>query len=148
MEDPHLGQQERGDRLALAAQVLDGRLAFDAGDPAARVARLYEAALDRLPDQGGLNFWIDSIRDGEPLSSLASGFLSAPEFTARFGDIADNGAFVDRLYLNVLGRAGEAEGRAFWMAMLDNGAGLDITFDLYGYLRPQPATAGGGSDAR
>ena len=28
------------------------------------------------------------------------------------------------------------------------GAGLDVTFDLYGYLRPQPAAAGGGSDAR
>jgi Ca2+-binding RTX toxin-like protein len=31
----------------------DGRLVFDAADPAAQVARLYEAALDRLPDQGG-----------------------------------------------------------------------------------------------
>ncbi|CAA9260673.1 MAG: Alkaline phosphatase [uncultured Acetobacteraceae bacterium] len=101
----------------------DGRLVFDAGDPAARVAHLYEAALDRLPDQGGLNFWIDAVQDGRPLSELARGFLGSGEFRARFGDMADNGAFVDRLYQNVLGRAGEAEGRKFWIDSMNNGAG-------------------------
>jgi hypothetical protein len=100
----------------------DGRLVLDAADPAAKVARLYEAALDRLPDQSGMNFWTAAVQNGEPLSSLASGFLSAPEFTARFGDIADDGAFVDRLYLNVLGRAGEADGRKFWVDSLGGGA--------------------------
>ncbi len=112
------------DTLANVEEVrfVDGRLAFDPTDPAARVARLYEAALDRLPDQFGLNFWIGAVQNGEPLSSLASGFLSSPEFRARFGDFADQGAFVDQLYLNVLGRAGEAEGRAFWVGTLNSGA--------------------------
>ncbi len=101
----------------------DGRLVFDADDVAARVARLYEAALDRLPDQGGLNFWIDAVQGGQPLSALASGFLASPEFQARFGGATgDNGAFVDQLYQNVLGRAGEAGGRKFWVDSLNNGA--------------------------
>jgi hypothetical protein len=101
---------------------VDGRLVLNAYDPAAKVARLYEASLDRLPDQGGLNFWIGAVQNGEPLSSLASGFLASPEFVARFGGAtADSGAFVDRLYLNVLGRAGEAEGRAFWVGTLNGG---------------------------
>jgi len=100
----------------------DGRLVVDTDDPAARVARLYEAALDRLPDQAGLNFWIDAVQDGRPLSELARGFLGSGEFRARFADTADNGAFVDRLYANVLGRAGEAEGRKFWVDSLDRGA--------------------------
>ena len=103
------------------ARFADGRLVLNAADPAARVVRLYEAALDRLPDQGGLNFWIAAVQNGEPLSSLASGFLSSPEFRARFGDFADNGAFVDRLYQNVLGRAGEPDGRAFWVGTLNGG---------------------------
>ena len=101
----------------------DGRLVMDAEDAAARVVRLYEAALDRLPDQGGLNFWIDAVQDGRSLSELARGFLGSGEFRARFGDMADNGAFVDRLYQNVLGRAGEAEGRKFWIDSMNNGAG-------------------------
>ncbi len=101
---------------------LDGRLVFDADDPAARVARLYEAALDRLPDQGGLNFWIGAVQHGQPLSNLAAGFIASAEFRSRFGDMADNGAFVDRLYLNVLNRPGEAEGRQFWTNSMNNGA--------------------------
>jgi hypothetical protein len=105
------------------ATFADGRLVMDADAAAARVARLYEAALDRLPDQGGLNFWIASAQDGHPLSALAAGFAGSGEFVARFGAAAsDNGAYVDRLYQNVLGRAGEAEGRAFWVASLNGGA--------------------------
>ncbi len=101
----------------------DGRLVFDADDPAARVARLYEAALDRLPDQGGLNFWTDAVEAGQPLSALASGFLASAEFQGRFGGAtSSNGAFVDQLYLNILGRAGEAGGRDFWVNSLTAGA--------------------------
>jgi hypothetical protein len=84
--------------------------------------RLYDAALDRLPDRGGFEFWVGALQKGGALSSLASGFLSSEEFAARFGDAsADDAAFVDRLYQNVLGRAGEAEGRAFWGDSLGKG---------------------------
>ena len=102
---------------------LDGRLVFDAADPAAQVVRLYEAALDRLPDQGGLNFWIGAVQHGQPLANLAAGFIGSAEFRSRFGDMADNGAFVDQLYLNVLNRAGEAEGRQFWVNSMNSGMG-------------------------
>ena len=97
----------------------DGRLVFDVHDPAARVLRLYEAALDRLPDQGGLNHWIDAVQDGQPLAALASFFLRSPEFGARFGDVPDIGAFVDQLYANVLGRAGDVGGRQFWVELAE-----------------------------
>ncbi len=100
----------------------DGRLVFDADDPAAQVVRLYEAALDRLPEQGGLNAWIHAVQHGQPLSKIAAGFLGSTEFQSRFGAMHDSGAFVDQLYVNVLGRVGEAEGRAFWVGLLDRGA--------------------------
>ncbi len=99
----------------------DGRLVLDIDDPAARVVRLYEAALDRLPDQGGLNFWTGAVQNGQPLADLAAAFINSAEFRTRFGDVADNGAFVDQLYLNVLNRPGEAEGRQFWVNSLNNG---------------------------
>ena len=44
------------------------------------MVRLYEAALDRLPDQGGLNFWIDALQDGLSLSVLAGAFVASAEF--------------------------------------------------------------------
>ena len=93
------------------ATFADGRLVMDENDPAARVVRLYEAALDRVPDQGGLNFWIDAIQHGQSLTALAQGFIASSEFESRFGGAsASNGAFVDQLYLNVLGRAAEQGG--------------------------------------
>ena len=101
----------------------DGRLVMDENDPAARVTRLYEAGLNRLPDQGGLNFWIDAVQGGQSLSGLAGGFIASPEFQARFGGAtSSNDAFVDQLYLNVLGRAAEQGGRDFWVNSLDRGA--------------------------
>ena len=99
-----------------------GRVVLGAESHAAQALRLYGAALDRLPDRAGLEFWMDAARDGQPLPALAGAFLGSAEFRARFGDAADNGAFVDRLYQNVLGRAGEADGRGFWAAALDKGA--------------------------
>jgi hypothetical protein len=118
----HAGQT---DAIANVEEIrfADGRITFDAADPAAKVVRLYEAALDRLPNQSGLNFWIDALQDGRPLAQLADGFLSSPEFAARFGDTSSSSAFVDRLYLNVLGRAGEAEGRGYWVDALDTRVG-------------------------
>ena len=101
----------------------DGRLVMDENDPAARVTRLYEAALDRLPDQSGLNFWIDAVQGGQSLSGLAQGFIASGEFQGRFGGATTgNGAFVDQLYQNVLGRAGEQGGRDFWVGTLNSGA--------------------------
>ena len=100
----------------------DGRLVMDENDPAARVVRLYEAALNRLPDQGGLNYWIDALQDGLSINVLARAFVESAEFQSRFGGAtASNGAFVDQLYLNVLDRAGDAGGRAYWVDMMDKG---------------------------
>ena len=119
---------QRGDQTDTLAGIVevrfaDGRLVFDAGDPAARVARLYEAALDRLPDQGGLNFWIGAVQQGQALSGLAEAFLASPEFQARFGGAStSSGAFMDQLYQDVLDRPGEAGGRGYWVGILDSGA--------------------------
>ncbi|MBD0272345.1 MAG: DUF4214 domain-containing protein [Acetobacteraceae bacterium] len=102
----------------------DGRLVFATDDPAAQVVRLYEAALDRTPEQGGLNFWIDAVQHGRPLAELAQCFLDSAEFHARFGDTTGtNGAFVDRLYHNVLGREGDIQGYAYWSKAVGYGMG-------------------------
>ncbi len=100
---------------------IDGRVVFDPADPAASVTRLYRAALGRSPDQGGLVFWTASIKAGAPLVTLADGFLSSSEFTGRFGSGLANVDYVTRLYQNVLGRAPDASGLAFFTGDLDSG---------------------------
>lgn len=107
-------------RNAEEIRFLDGRLVLDVGDAAAKVSRLYQAALARTPDQGGLNFWIDRLNAGTALDALSASFVESAEFMTRYGTL-DNGGYVGLLYQNVLGRAPDAEGRAFWVNAVTNG---------------------------
>jgi Domain of unknown function (DUF4214) len=84
------------------------------------VVRLYEAYFGRGPDTGGLAFWVGRIRSGTPTANVSDAFAGSPEFVARYGSLS-NGAFVDRVYRNVLGRAPDAVGAAFWTGVLDSG---------------------------
>lgn len=100
---------------------LDGRLVLDPADPAAQVVRLYKAALGRDPDQSGLNYWIDRLERGGQLGDLGEAFIRSPEYAGRYG-APDDAGYVNQLYQNVLGRAGDDAGRSFWTGRLQQGA--------------------------
>ena len=117
----HRGQTDTARGVA-EMRFIDGRMVLDANDPAAAVTRLYQASLGRPPDQGGLNFWIGAVQAGAPLADLATAFLASPEFATRFGTGLPNDSFVTALYQNVLGRAPDVGGLAFWTGNLDRGA--------------------------
>jgi hypothetical protein len=109
----------------------DGVGRFDATGNAEEAARLYQAALNRLPDAGGLDFWtaqLDSQTLG--LNDVALAFIHSAEFSARNGSL-DNQSFVQQLYQNVLGRAGESGGLQFWTGQL--GAGESRAQVLVGF---------------
>lgn len=115
-----------GERLVRGAgeiRFLDGRLVFDPSDPAAQVARLYQAGLGRQADAEGLSHWTERLRGGDALSRLAGEFLDGPEFVARFGRDDSDAGVVGAIYRNVLGRAPDADGGAYWTGRLAEGAG-------------------------
>ncbi len=85
------------------------------------VARLYFASLGRVPDSAGLNYWVGQFRAGVTLSAIAAQFITSAEFQQRFGSGLTTSEFVDLLYLNVLGRAGETAGRTYWINELNQG---------------------------
>lgn len=87
----------------------------------APLVRLYRAMLERRPDAAGLAFWLDRLEGGGSLAHTASAFAASPEFRERYGSL-DDGAFVDRLYENVLDRPADAAGRAHWVQQLRRGA--------------------------
>ena len=89
-------------------------------DKATAIARLYAAAFDRFPRQGGLNFWIDRYESGLSLVQIAKQFVQSPEFDQRFGDLGDT-EFVEQLFLNILGREGAQSGIDFWVGLLERG---------------------------
>lgn len=91
-------------------QFVDGILSFDVDGIPAQVMRLYDAALDRLPDQAGLEVQVQAIASGaNTLAGLAQAFIASPEFQDRYGNLSDR-AFVEQLYRFCLNREGDEPG--------------------------------------
>ncbi len=103
----------------------------------AQVALLYEAALGREPDSGGLANWVN-IYDTLPTSvqaagvytslaetsggfngslSIADGFIDSAEFQTKYGSLT-NQQYITQLYANVLHRTPDQGGMDTWMAAL------------------------------
>lgn len=84
------------------------------------VAALYVAIFNRAPDLAGLEFWSTQIHDGASLTSVAMGFAQHEVFTSDMGAL-DDAAFVNALYSNILGGAGDRTGIQGWVAQLAAG---------------------------
>lgn len=85
------------------------------------VARLYTAGLGREPEQGGFDFWITEYTLGNwTFPRMAEFFVASPEFEQSYGTLTQD-QFIRQLYINVLGREGEAGGMAFWNAQMNAG---------------------------
>jgi hypothetical protein len=85
------------------------------------VARLYFGALQRLPDAAGMDFWMQQEQSGTSLSQIASAFTASKEFTDIYGGLSDT-AFVDKLYLNMQGKAPTPAQESVWVNQLTAGA--------------------------
>ena len=102
-------------------QFTDASLTFDAFPAAAEAFRLYNAAFDRQPDVAGGTYWSHRLESGVPLLSVANAFVNSQEFSQHYGMSPSNQAFINDLYQNVLGRAPDAAGSAYWSGQLTHG---------------------------
>jgi len=90
-------------------------------DTTLSIARLYQAAFDRSPDEGGLNFWIDQWEGVNlSLTRISDEFFASQEFTDTYGSLSNND-YVTQLYANVLNRTPDQGGLDFWTNGLSNG---------------------------
>jgi len=96
-------------------------MAFDMDGTMGQVYRLYQAALNRAPDTGGLDYWVNAVGNGQSLTELATGFIQSAEFQSLYGSNPGNDQFVDLLYENVLNRDPDTAGNSYWMNRLATG---------------------------
>lgn len=114
-----------------AIHYADGRVVFDLNDPVSQVVRLYQSALGRQPDQGGLHFWEKALESQQfSLVDLAGSFIVSNEYVGRFGADLNNTDFMVRIYQNILGRQPEQEGLNFWVNSLDQGNSRSLVLSL------------------
>ncbi len=97
----------------------DKGTAFDTDGAAGQAYRLYQAAFDRTPDDFGIGFWISQLDKGIPLLDVANAFIGSAEFKDKYAKATTNAALVDQFYANILHRAPDATGQAFWTGVLD-----------------------------
>lgn len=84
------------------------------------VYRLYQATLDRAPDEAGLKGWAEILGNGQSFQSVVSGFTNSSEFQTRYGTTT-NDEFVTLLYNNVLERAPSNAELQGWLDLIDGG---------------------------
>jgi hypothetical protein len=84
------------------------------------VAAMYAAILHRAPEPAGSAFWSRQLIDGAVPDSLRAQLFGSDEYFVGDGG-GENGTYIDAVYDNLLGRAPDPAGRAFWLDRLDHG---------------------------
>jgi Ca2+-binding RTX toxin-like protein len=97
-------------------------LPVDVNGASGQVFRLYQAALDRLPDPAGMNYWQAQMANGGKLDSISQAFIQSAEYQKLYGTGHTNAELVGEYYQHILGRAGEKAGIDFWAGVLDSHA--------------------------
>lgn len=101
---------------------VDRNLSFDIDGPAGQMYRLYQATFNRKPDPAGLGFWITANENGQALLDIAGSFIDSGEFKTLYGDKVSAATFIDKMYQNILQRAGEPAGVNWWVEQVNGGA--------------------------
>jgi len=65
-------------------------------------------------------YWINVYKSGGSLEAISDSFAGSEEFQQRYGALS-NEAFVNLVYQNILGRAPDPGGYAFWAGELNSG---------------------------
>jgi len=93
------------------------------------LTELYIAYFNRVPEAGGLDYWIKQFAAGQSLNQIGSAFYDAatsPDYASLTGYSAtmSNTDFVTKIYQNVLGRSSpDQAGLDYWLAGLAPGGG-------------------------
>ncbi len=90
------------------------------------VQRGFEAILDRPPDPDGLSFWTGFLMDN-PVVTLRAALYSSNEV---FGNAGGTNQWIELVYRDLLDRAPEAEGAAFWRGQIDAGMNRYVLVDF------------------
>jgi uncharacterized repeat protein (TIGR01451 family) len=93
------------------------------------VTQLYHDLLNRVPDAGGLAFWVNLLHTGAlNRSQVVGGF---------WGSLEHRGIQVDGFYETVLHRAPDPAGRAFWVNQLATTGISENAIELKFLLSPE-----------
>lgn len=104
-----------GDRLSVTS-----RLSVSDAWAGSRVSALYRTVLGRDADAAGRAYWVGRIAAGVSFESVSAELYGSPEYYAAHGSSA--AGYVRALYDDLLHRAPDTAGSAYWVGQLTSGA--------------------------
>ena len=69
-------------------------------------------------DTSGLGYWIKQADAGMSVVEVSARFIDSNEFRSSYGTNSADDVFLSRVYENVLGRAPDPVGKAWWLEQL------------------------------
>lgn len=98
-----------------------------------QVTELYVSLFGRAPERDGLAFWVGKLDAGATYAQIAQQMFDVEPARAYYPASSTKGELVAKFYSNVLGRAGDAEGVAFWTGKFD-AAGKVTVGDVFAQI--------------
>ncbi|MDY0202067.1 MAG: DUF4214 domain-containing protein [Tenuifilaceae bacterium] len=87
-----------------------------------QIIELYIATFNRAPDADGLAYWVSTIESsGWSLRQVSDSMFESAEVALNYPETLSNAEFLNQVYLNVLGRAGDGAGIDYWLAQMATG---------------------------
>lgn len=129
-----VNQLDQGQSLKSVAESFMGSSEFTGRfganlDSKSFVANLYEYALNRTADAGGLQYWSQALDvHAMDRADLLIQFSNSVENTSRLDASADAAS---RLYAAAFDRAPDANGLYYWMNQIHQGKALDTVADIF-----------------
>jgi len=123
-----LADGETSGRRALAAALIRGE--YFSGK---LVDDLYRTTFGRRPDDRGRQHWIDRLTttgsSQVTYQQIGAWFFGSAEYYRRAGNTDE--AFIDQLYVDLLGREADSGGRNYWLGVLDRGSRAEVVTWFY-----------------
>ncbi len=111
------------------------------------IAKIYIAAFNRVPDEGGLQNWMNQYTAGlMTYAQIATDFTNQAEYIAAYPSYLTSSEYITEIYENVFGRSPDAGGLQNWINQIDNPtvSGISRTTVMYEML--ESASAAGNTD--
>jgi hypothetical protein len=85
-----------------------------------KIASLYTLLFHRAPDQEGLNYWLQQMTQGKTMQDISAAFAGNSRYMTDYAKLS-NQEFVQTLYTQGLGNAGDTEGVNYWTGKINAG---------------------------
>jgi hypothetical protein len=85
-----------------------------------KIAALYTLMYHRAPDQEGLAYWLNEMAHGKTMTDISRAFTGHSRFMNDYASMT-NQLFVETMYKEGLGNAGDAQGVSYWANKLNLG---------------------------